>query len=185
MAQPSSAILRARAHWRNRGDARPSFAEPTGPGQESVWDYPRPPRIEADARRVVVEWAGQVVADSTSALRVLETASPPTVYVPLADVRADLLRAGEPTSVCEWKGAAVPYTLDDGQRQSRDAAWRYPDPFPEFEVLHDRLAFYPARVDACWFGDDRVEPQPGGYYGGWVTPELVGPFKGEPGTGGW
>jgi uncharacterized protein (DUF427 family) len=134
---------------------------------------------------VRVELAGHVVAETRSALRVLETASPPTVYVPPGDSRSDWLVASATTSLCEWKGEARHFSLSVGAREVPDAAWSYPDPFPEFEPIRGYFAFHPARVDHCWLGGARVVPQPGGYYGGWVTPDLAGPFKGAPGSTGW
>jgi uncharacterized protein (DUF427 family) len=150
-----------------------------------VWDYPRPPRIEPVARRVRVVFAGETVAESRRALRLCETASPPTVYLPPEDVRTDLLRESPRHTFCEWKGAARYYTLRVGDRESRDAAWSYPEPHAPFEALRGWIAFYPGRVDACWMDDERVRPQPGAFYGGWITRGIKGPFKGEPGTEGW
>ncbi len=127
---------------------------------------------------------GTLIADSTQSVRVLETASPPTFYIPHSDIDTEyLLRAGE-NSHCEWKGAATYWTLRVRDREIADAAWSYEQPYPEFETIAGHLSFYPSKLE-CYVGDHRVEPQPGGFYGGWVTPEIVGPFKGEPGTGGW
>jgi uncharacterized protein (DUF427 family) len=156
-----------------------------GPGQESVWDYPRPPRIEPTGRRVRVIVDGVVVADTTRALRVLETASPPTFYIPPDDVRLDLLVPESRHTVCEWKGEASYWTVQIGPRHVAAAGWSYPRPTPAFERIRDHLAFYAGRVDEAWVDDERVVPQPGDFYGGWVTSEIVGPFKGEPGTLGW
>lgn len=163
---------------------RPVRTEP-GPGQESVWDYPRPPRVEpvADRLRVVVD--GVTVADTVSGLRVLETAGAPVYYFPPEDVRLDLLVDSPRTSVCEWKGEAAYHTVRVGGREIADAAWSYPRPLAGYEPIAGHLAFYAGRVDEAWVGDERVTPQPGGFYGGWVTSRVVGPFKGEPGTLGW
>jgi uncharacterized protein (DUF427 family) len=158
--------------------------DPVGPGQESVWDYPRPPRVEPCRRAVRVEHAGVVVASSTAALRVLETAGPPTVYVPPTDVAWEHLRDGRGSSLCEWKGHARYHDVVVGGDVVPDAAWSYPDPWSPYEALAGFVAFYPGRV-ACWLGDERVRPQEGPYYGGWVTDEVVGPWKGRPGTEGW
>jgi uncharacterized protein (DUF427 family) len=126
------------------------------------------------------------IADSTRALRVLETSHPPTIYVPPGDVAPGVLRpAGGRGSVCEWKGAAVYWDAEAGGRRAARAAWSYPDPRPGYEALRDAVAFYPSRVDACWLGDERVRAQEGDVYGGWITADLVGPFKGAPGTLGW
>lgn len=175
----------ARGRWRWTGEERPPFAEEPGPGQESVWDYPRPPRVEPDEREVVVRHRDLVVARSASALRVLETASPPTFYLPPEDVRTDLLEPAAGTSRCEWKGEARYWklTTPDGERVER-AAWSYPDPFPGYQEIAHHFSFYPARVE-CSVDGERVRPQPGGFYGGWLTSEIVGPVKGEPGSGGW
>jgi uncharacterized protein (DUF427 family) len=155
------------------------------PVRESVWDYPRPPRLEPATRRVRVLFAGQTVADSHRALRLLETSHPPTYYVPPQDVRRELLLATPRTSFCEFKGTARYFSLRVGDRVSGDCAWAYPDPAPAYAALRDHFAFYASRVDECWVGDERAAPQPGGFYGGWITKDLVGPFKGGPGTAGW
>jgi len=170
--------------WRYRGGDRPPFAIEPGPGQESVWDYPRPPRVESDTRRVEVVHAGTVIADTTRALRVLETASPPVFYIPPDDVQSSLLTRGRGASLCEWKGKASYWSVCIDADELTNVGWSYEDPFEEFEAIRGHLSFYPARLE-CYVDGNRVLPQPGGFYGGWVTPEVVGPFKGEPGTGGW
>jgi uncharacterized protein (DUF427 family) len=153
---------------------------------ERVWDYPRPPALVPCDRPVRVEWAGEVLADSTRALRVLETSHPPTIYVPPADVRADLLSPGHAGSTwCEFKGTARYLDAVVGRRRREAVGWTYPDPSPAYAALRDHVAFYPGRVDGAWLGDERVEAQPSDFYGGWVTADLVGPFKGPPGTRGW
>lgn len=174
----------ARAMWRWRGQGRPPWAEPTGDGQESVWDYPRPPRLVADTRRVVVRLGGVTVAETTGAARVLETAGAPTFYLPPGDVDAACLVAADGTSFCEWKGTARYYDVVAGGRRAARLAWSYPDPLPAFEGIRDWVAFYPTELD-CEVGGERVRPQPGGFYAGWVTGEIVGPFKGSPGSEGW
>lgn len=176
---------RERARWRSAPRARPRAIEPAGPGQESVWDYPRPPRIEPVSRRLRVEVAGVTVADTTRGLRVLETSSPPVYYFPPPDVRRELLEPSARETFCEWKGVARHWSLRLGGRRIADVAWSYPEPDPDYASLRDHFAFYPARVDACYVGEARARPQPGAYYGGWVTPDVVGPFKGEPGTERW
>ena len=164
---------------------RPRNVPKPGSGEESVWDYPRPPRIEPVADRVVVEFGGRTVAETTRALRVLETASPPTVYVPPQDVARELLQPGRGASFCEWKGRASYWDVRVGERVAENAAWGYPEPTAAYRALADYLAFYPGRVDACRLGEHRVEPQAGRFYGGWITPGILGPFKGDPGTEGW
>jgi uncharacterized protein (DUF427 family) len=156
-----------------------------GPGQESVWDYPRPPRIEPTGRHVRVVVDGVVVAETTRALRVLETASPPTFYIPPDDVRLDLLEPESRHTTCEWKREADYWAVRFGEHVVASVGWSYPRPTPAFEAIRDHVAFYAGRVDEAWVDDERVVPQPGDFYGGWVTSEIVGPFKGEPGTLGW
>lgn len=169
--------------WAYHGQKRPPFAVSPGPGQESVWDYPRPPRLEADQRRITV-WAGaRRLADSQRSYRVLETASPPTFYLPPADVDVSLLKGLSGATFCEWKGAARYWTLA-GVSEERAVAWAYPDPSAAYRAIAGYFAFFPGAV-ACYVDGERVRPQPGVYYGGWVTSELVGPFKGDPGTGDW
>jgi uncharacterized protein (DUF427 family) len=152
---------------------------------EDVWTYPRPPRVEAVAERIRLVVDGVTIADSERAVRVLETSHPPTYYVPPEDVRMDLLSPGAGTSVCEWKGRATYHTLTVGNRKVPDVAWSYERPQPGFEAIGSYLAFYPGRVDEAWVGDERVVAQEGGFYGGWITSRVRGPFKGAPGTGGW
>ena len=150
-----------------------------------MWDYPRPPRVEPVPERIRVVAGGIVIADSTRALRVLETAGPPVYYLPPDDVRTDLLRATEHTSVCEWKGRARYHALVLADREVVNIAWSYPEPNPGYEAIRDHLAFYAWRVDEAWVGDERATPQPGRFYGGWITSRIVGPFKGGPGSFGW
>jgi uncharacterized protein (DUF427 family) len=157
-----------------------------GPGQESVWDYPRPPRVQPVPERLRVVVDGETVAETSRGLRVLETAGAPVYYVPPGDVRLDLLRPGPRRSVCEWKGEAGYWTYDAGRgRRIEDVAWSYQDPKPGYEAIAGHLAFYAGRVDEAWVGDEQATPQPGRFYGGWVTARIVGPIKGEPGSFGW
>ena len=164
--------------------ARPTRIEP-GPGQESVWDYPRPPALVRTDRRVRVIHNGATVADTTGAWRVLETSQPPAYYLPPADVDGGLLRRAEGRSLCEWKGVATYFDVVVGDVVAAQAAWAYPSPNPAFEAIVDHLAFYPQRVDACFVDDEQVDPNEGEFYGGWVTSDVVGPFKGGPGSLGW
>ena len=152
---------------------------------EDVWEYPRPPRVEAVPERVRVVVDGVTIADSIRALRVLETSHPQTIYVPAGDVRTDLLGPGEGRSVCEWKGRATYHTLVLGERRIPDVAWSYEQPQPGYESLTGCLAFYPGRVDEAWVGDERAMAQEGGFYGGWITSRVRWPFKGAPDTLGW
>lgn len=156
-----------------------------GPGQESVWDYPRPPRVEPVLLPVRVELGGAVVAHTQHAVRVLETSHPPVVYVPFADVAADVLVPSDRSTFCEFKGIARYWTVQAGGQTEPDAAWSYPEPAPGFATLRGLAAFYASRMSACWIGDERVRPQEGDFYGGWITSSVVGPFKGAPDTWGW
>lgn len=176
-------LERARAMWRYVGEDRPPFALAPGPGQQSVWDYPRPPRLAPDAREVIVKAGDIEVARSARTLRLLETASPPTFYIPAADVRTDLLVPAEGSSHCEWKGRERYWSLKLLAGRER-VAWSYPEPLPPYEALADHFGFYPQWLD-CFVDGVRVQPQPGGHYAGWITPELAGPFKGEAGSHGW
>lgn len=159
--------------------------EAVGPGQESVWDYPRPPRLELSKRRVRVALDGVAIAHSVRAFRVLETSHPPTYYVNPDDVVWDLVQpAAARGTVCEWKGLATYWSVQVGGVRVEAGAWSYPDPTPAFAELADHVAFYPALFE-CRLDDELVRPQPGAFYGGWVTDDLAGPFKGAPGTQGW
>ncbi len=152
---------------------------------ESVWDYPRPPRVETSTEHVVVTHGGVVVADTTVSLRVLETSHPPTYYLPTACFADGVLRLGAGASWCEWKGQAAYLDLVVGDDVLAAVGWTYPEPSTGFTVLHDHVALYPGRVDRCTVDDEVVQPQPGNFYGGWVTSRVTGPFKGSPGTSGW
>ena len=163
----------------------PVDREIPGTGQESVWDYPRPPRVEPVPERIRVVVDGITIADTTDALRVLETAGAPVYYLPPADVRTDLLEPSSHASVCEYKGEAVYHSLVLAGRRVANAAWSYPRPNPGYEAIRNHLAFYAWQVDEAWVGDERATPQPGRFYGGWVTSRILGPFKGGPGSFGW
>jgi len=174
--------------WEYRGQKRPSFAESPTAGQESVWDYPRPPLVQSCEHLVVVETGGIAssrvgLARSTSAVRVMETASPPGYYIPQKDIDWDKLVPAPGRSVCEWKGVAQYWALASDPK-SGPVGWSYPDPIAAFKMLQGYVSFYPGRVD-CYVNGEKVRPQPGEFYGGWITDELAGPFKGEPGTGHW
>jgi uncharacterized protein (DUF427 family) len=135
---------------------------------------------------VRIELGGQVIADSTDALRVLETSHPPTIYLPPADVRGDLLNESRARSTwCEFKGAARYLDATVDGHTVRAVGWTFPAPTAGYEEIRDHVAFYPGRVDAAWMDDERVHAQEGDFYGGWITSDLVGPFKGAAGTLGW
>jgi len=180
LLEASAAVLAARERWRYRGQERPAFAAPAGPDQESVWDFPRPPRIEPVVEPVRVYAGDQLVAQTLRARRVLETAGAPTYYVPPDDVNLQLLEREGESSLCEWKGVACVFTVAGRQ----GAGWCYERTFSEFVLIRAWLAFYPTLLD-CYVGDEQVTAQPGGYYGGWVRDNLTGPIKGEAGSSAW
>jgi uncharacterized protein (DUF427 family) len=156
-----------------------------GPGQESVWDYPRPPRLERVSERLRVVFDGVVIADTTQGWRVLETSHPPTYYLPPGDIRPGSLVPAGAGSLCEWKGRAAYFDVLGPRHRAPRAAWTYPSPTDAFAGLASHVAFYAAAMEACYVGEEQASPQPGGFYGGWVTSRVTGPFKGEPGTQGW
>ncbi|MBB4153972.1 uncharacterized protein (DUF427 family) [Sphingomonas jinjuensis] len=163
---------------------RPS-PDPVRPGQESVWDYPRPAVAVASDRHVRIEHRGIVVADTRRPVRTLETSHPPSWYIPPADITPGVLIPSDRRSFCEWKGPAVYWHLEVAGVRLNDVAWSYPHPTPGFAMLRDHVAFYAASLDRCLVDGTQVVPQPGGFYGGWITPDVAGPFKGVPGSMGW
>jgi uncharacterized protein (DUF427 family) len=154
---------------------------PLGPGQESVWDYPRPPRVETVAERIVIECDGRVIVDTTEAIRVLETSHPPAYYLLRSDFLPGVLIPAEGKSFCEYKGLAEYLSVGSAER----AAWFYPEPSVGYEILANRVSLYPGMMDRCTINGETVTGQEGGFYGGWITAKIVGPFKGAPGTLGW
>ena len=162
----------------------PQQIEP-GPGQESVWDYPRPPAIEPTESRLRVEFAGVTIADTKQAYRVLETSQPPAYYFPPGDVRTEHLVSSTHATFCEWKGQARYYTVRAGERIAVDAVWSYDAPTESFAVIAGYLAFYPQQMDACSVDEELVQANDGSFYGGWITAKIVGPFKGGAGTASW
>lgn len=152
---------------------------------ESVWQYPRPPKLDRDNRLVTVEFGGRVIARTTDAIRVLETSHPPTFYLPPEDFDAEVLRPNPRTTVCEFKGSASYWDVVVGEAKAAASAWAYHHPRPGYEDLAGRISVYPGRMDRCTVGGVEVEAQAGDFYGGWITPEIEGPFKGGPGTFGW
>lgn len=159
--------------------------DPVTPGQESVWDYPRPPAVDPTDEHVVVEVAGVVVADTRRAIRILETSHPPTYYIPAEDVRFDLLERTPRRTVCEFKGVASYADVVVGERRILDACWWYDQPAPGFEAIAGAVCFYPQRVDRCLVDGEEVQAVDGDFYGGWITSRVAGPFKGGPGTQWW
>ena len=179
LLEESSALLDARGKWQHVGQHRPPFADSVMDGQESVWDFPRPPRIEDVTQHLTVKHGDGVIASTHHGIRVLETAGAPTYYFPPSDVDMSTVKAGDVVSLCEWKGAAQALLID-----GIEIGWRYVQMFPAFKDLYLWPSFYPSRI-ACSVGTEKVEPQPGGFYGGWVTSKLAGPIKGGPGSAGW
>ena len=162
----------------------PDYIKPKE-GQESVWDYPRPPALEPVKQKLTVEFAGKTIAETNKGYRVLETSHPPVYYFPPEDVMSDALVKAQLTTGCEWKGTGKYYHLSLNGQHSENAAWYYDKPKQRFEKIKNYIAFYPSRVDACYVNGERVTPQPGGFYGGWITENIVGPFKGVDGSWGW
>ena len=159
--------------------------DPTGPGQESVWAYPRPAIAEATTARIVIEHAGTTVADTCASVRTLETSHPPSYYIPLCDIAPGVLRRADGSSLCEWKGAAIYWDVVIGDIVLPRVGWSYPNPTRTFVQLRDHVAFYPAPFDRCSVDGETVVAQSGGFYGGWITSKVAGPFKGVPGSRGW
>jgi uncharacterized protein (DUF427 family) len=170
--------------WQYTGGQRPPFAIAPGAGQESVWDYPRPPTVVPDKRNIRVRAGETVIADTRAALRVLETAGPPTFYIPPHDVRIALLQPFLGASECEWKGIAKYWSLKSLPHPQHAIAWSYPTPHSRYEEIAGYYSFYPGRVQ-CFVDEQQVRPQPGFFYGGWITDEIVGPWKGTLGTEEW
>lgn len=158
---------------------------PPQPGQESVWDYPRPAILQDTNKHIRIIFNGIIIAETRQAKRVLETSHPPGYYIPEADIKMEYLIENSQRSWCEWKGRCSYYDVIVGDKQAKKAAWRYPQPTGDFASIHDHYSFYPGLMDACYVDDELVQPQAGGFYGGWITKDIVGPFKGEPGTMGW
>lgn len=159
--------------------------DPIRPGEESVWDYPRPPRAEPVRERVTIRLGGVLIADTVDAVRVLETSHPPVYYLPIASFVEGSLIPAQGSSFCEFKGEAAYFDVHGAERVAPGAAWTYPRPARGFESLSGRVAVYAGDMDACTVGDEQVTPQPGRFYGGWITSRIRGPFKGAPGSMGW
>jgi uncharacterized protein (DUF427 family) len=155
------------------------------PHQESVWDYPRPPRLEPVPERLRVIFNGVTIADTTRAYRVLETSHPPTYYIPRDDIRTEYLQAESRRTVCEFKGVASYWTVKVGDKRASHCGWSYENPTSTYAAIKDYISFYAEPMEACYVGEEQVKPQEGNFYGGWITSKIVGPFKGAPGTWGW
>lgn len=163
---------------------RPQPTKPA-PGQESVWDYPRPPAVEKTNKHIQIFFGGELIADTHQAKRILETSHPPNYYIPIEDIRTEYLKESDRTTFCEWKGIAHYYTVQVRDRTEPNAAWYYPNINPQYASLSDHVSFYPGPMDGCYVNGEKVTPQPGNFYAGWITKDIVGPFKGEVGTRGW
>lgn len=155
------------------------------PGEESVWAYPRPPKIEDCIKLIKIIFNNVIIAETNHAKRVLETSHPPVYYIPPEDIKMNYLTPAENHSFCEWKGEANYYHLTVADKTVRYACWYYPAPIPKLAELKNYMAFYAGKMDACYIDDELVTPQPGKFYGGWITKNIVGPFKGEEGSEGW
>ncbi len=155
------------------------------PGQVSVWSFPRPAIAEPTAAHIVIQLGGAIIADTRRAVRTLETSHPPSYYIPPDDILADALVPVAGSSFCEWKGVARYCDVAGGREHRPRAAWFYPEPTPAFAIVRNHVAFYAGAMDACWLDGERVVPQPGGFYGGWITSGVAGPFKGVPGSAYW
>ncbi len=163
---------------------RPKPVKPKA-GQESVWDYPRPPKLERVHKTIEIYFNGERIANSTQAYRVLETSHPPVYYLPTTDIEIKYLVPSERTTYCEWKGRGKYYSIRVGEEEARDAAWYYSDPIGKFGPIKNYVAFYANQMDKCLVDGETVTPQPGNFYGGWITKDIVGPFKGVEGSFGW
>lgn len=159
--------------------------DPAGLGQESVWSFPRPAIAQPSDAHIVIEHCGRIIADTRSAIRTLETSHPPSYYIPRADIAPDVLRRAKGTSFCEWKGAASYWDVTVTDVVLPRVGWSYANPTPAFAALRDHVAFYAGPFDRCSVDGEAVTPQPGEFYGGWITPRFAGPFKGIPGSHGW
>jgi uncharacterized protein (DUF427 family) len=182
-----ASLKKHREAWQS--SVRPKAIEVPGPGQESVWDYPRPPAVEPVAERLKVIFAGQTVAETDTAMRIIETASAPVYYFPPNSVNIDCLIKTDQSTFCEWKGPCVYFDLVAGGQRVKEAVYCYPDPLDDLGQGYGQIAgwyaFYPAKMDTCYVGDEKAVPQPGGFYAGWVTSKITGPIKGVPGSEGW
>lgn len=165
----------------------PANAQPEKPssGQESVWDYPRPPAVDPTDKHVEVIFNGVKIADTTNAKRVLETSHPPAYYIPKEDVRLEYMKQTTRSTICEFKGRASYYTISVNGKTVQNACWFYQSPASGFEAIKDHLCFYPSKMEACYVDSEEVQAQEGDFYGGWITSDIVGPFKGGAGTWGW
>ena len=156
-----------------------------GPGQESVWDYPRPPRLEDSDKHIQVIFNSVTIADTHRARRVLETSHPPVYYIPPEDIKMEHFIPTSHNTYCEFKGDTSYYTIQVGEKTVLNGAWYYRHPTPGYEAMTNYIALYPGKMDACYVNGEKVQAQEGDFYGGWVTKDIVGPFKGGPGTWGW
>ena len=163
----------------------PVHPHPSLPGQESVWDFPRPAIAEPTAAHILIRLAGVIVAETRRAVRTLETSHPPSYYIPPEDIAPGAFVLASGSSFCEWKGHAGYFDVSAGGERRERAAWSYSDPAKPFAILRSHIAFYAGAMDACFVDGELVTPQSGGFYGGWITLAVAGPFKGGPGSQLW
>jgi len=171
--------------WRSFKRKKPDNIVKPAPGQESIWDYPRPPKVELFSKNIRVESGGEVIAETTKSYKVMETSSPPCYYISQEYIKMNYLITSTHKTLCEWKGSAKYWSIKVGDRYFENAGWSYSAPWEGFEEIKDHIAFFAGRVDACFIDDEKVVPQAGDFYGGWTTSNIVGPFKGEKGTEHW
>ena len=171
--------------WRSHKRDKPDNIIKPGPGQESIWDYPRLPKVELFTKNIRVKFAGKVIALTNKSYKVMETSSPPCYYISQENIEMEYLFKSAYKTLCEWKGIARYWSVRVGDKVSKNAAWSYPKPLEGFEQIKDHIAFFAGRVDGCYIDDEKVVPQAGDFYGGWITKNIVGPFKGESGTERW
>lgn len=185
MPRYSETMLKERNRWRAFQRKRPSQIIQPCPGQESVWDYPRPPAFELRSSFLRIIFADALIAESQKAVRMTETSCPPVYYLPPEDVRMEYLEKTGRGTLCEWKGLAQYWSVQVGKITAESAAWSYPDPEPAYCMIRDYLAFYPSKMDVCMVDGQIAVAQTSDYYGGWITSNIVGPFKGGPGSEAW
>ena len=185
MPQYSEAMIKERNRWRAFHRKRPFEVIRPGPGQESVWDYPRPPGLEPTVSLIRIIFAGVLIAESRQAIRIIETSCPPVYYIPPDHIHTEYVVQIGVGTLCEWKGLAQYWSVRVGNKVIESAAWSYPDPELPYTRIRDYLAFYPGKMDTCMVDDQIAIAQESDYYGGWITPDIVGPFKGQPGSEEW
>lgn len=178
MNKSSNRNKSGQSNWEYHGQKRPKFANKPKDGQESVWDYPRPPKLASDNREILIIFANKIIARTTKAIRVLETGNPPAFYIPKTDINMDFLNKTPGVSRCEWKGEAIYWNVAVEDKLVERVAWSYPQPNQEFSKIKSHISFFPSKL-FCYVNGEHVKPQPGGFYPGWITKEITGPVRGE------